>query len=388
LVSRRIVQVITRLIVGGAQLSVLQLSSALQEEGFDVRIVIGPQEGPEGSLRRDAAEIAPVTVVPSLRRELHPVLDVAAVVALGRTLRRLEPALVHTHSSKAGVVGRLAASGQESAVVHTVHGWGHTPDDSFSRRAVLVGLERTVARSTDALVAVSRDVRDSGLALGIGRPSQYRVIPEFVDYEPRDPDFARARTNARWRLGVRDEDEIVGWVGRFADQKDPKTLASALGELLRRRPRTRAVLIGDGPRREQVLQSLQAAAVDDRVMFTGLRLDARELYAAFDVLVHPSLWEGQPRVIQEALAERVPVVASRVTGTSDLVLDGRTGFLVAVRDAAAIADRAEAVLDDPRLRAPLPDEEIQRLAEIHGVSAARAGHLELYEQLLLSREPK
>lgn len=385
--SRRIVQIITRLIVGGAQLSVLQLSSALREEGFDVRIVVGPQEGPEGSLRRDAAEIAPVTVVPSLRREMHPAFDVAAVLALRRTLRRLEPALVHTHSSKAGIVGRLAASGRETAVVHTVHGWGHTPNDSFGRRTALVGLERAVARSTDALVAVSRDVRDSGLALGIGRPEQYHVIPEFVDYQPRDPDFVRARATARRRLGQDEGGEIVGWVGRFVDQKDPQTLAGALAELLRRRPRTHAVLVGDGPLRDQVLQRLQAAAVDDRVRFTGLRLDARELYAAFDVLIHPSLWEGQPRVIQEALAERIPVVASRVAGTSDLVLDGATGFLVAARDAAAVADRAGAVLDDPGLRAPLPDEEIQRLANVHGARAARAGHLELYEQLL-SRDPE
>jgi glycosyltransferase involved in cell wall biosynthesis len=292
---------------------------------------------------------------------------------------------VHTHSSKAGIIGRIASPRGRSAVVHSVHGWGHTPQDSRLRQAVFVKLERAVASRTDALIAVSRAVRDEGLNLGIGSPDLYRVIPEFVDYRPRDPDFDRARHKARTRLGLAETDEVIGWVGRFVAQKDPVTLTATLVGLLRRRPGTKALLVGDGPHREEVAADLARAGLDRRVIFAGLRHDARELYPAFDVLLHPSLWEGQPRVVQEALAERVPVVCARVTGTDDLMRDGHTGFLIEPRRTERFIDALDAVLVNPRLRAPLPDEEIAFLNRIHGLEAARTGHLELYEALMRTR---
>ncbi len=377
-----VVQIITRLIVGGAQLSALRLCEVLRDDGFDVRIVAGPEEGPEGSLRDDAAHIAPVHVLPSLRRDLHPLLDAVAVARLRALLCRDPPAIVHSHSSKAGIVGRIAASRGRSAVVHTVHGWGHTPNDGALRRATLVGLERAVAPLTDALVAVSEGVREEGLTQRIGSPEQYHVIPEFVDYEPLDCDFARARGVARHRLALEVDDEVIGWVGRFVRQKDPETLTDSIIELRRLRPAARVVLVGDGPERGKVETRLRAAGVEAGVSFAGLRTDARELYPAFDVLLHPSLWEGQPRVIQEALAERIPVIASRVTGVTDLVSEGVTGFLAPPRDVRAMVAGANAVLDSNRLRAPLASDDVRRIAEQHGTRAARARHLALYHDLL------
>jgi len=369
-----VVQVITRLIVGGAQLSVLRLSEALVQAGYDVRIVTGPQEGPEGSLRAQAAAIAPVTVVPALVREIDPLQDLRAVGALRRLFGRLRPALIHTHSSKAGIVGRLAAP-RGPALVHTVHGWGHTPGDPAARRDALVRAERLAARRTDALITVSESVRAEGERLGIGRPEQYRVIPEFVDYRPVDPDFAKARARARERLGLAGDTEVFGWVGRFVEQKDPETVGAVLAAALGARPAARAVLVGDGPLRPLVARAL--APFGERVLFTGLRTDARELYAAFDVLLHPSLWEGQPRVIQEALAERVPVVASRVIGTEGLLTGGVTGVEVAPRDVRGFVD---GLLRGPR--APLPAEAIAGLAASNGIPRASAAHLELFESLL------
>jgi glycosyltransferase involved in cell wall biosynthesis len=376
-----VVHVITRLIVGGAQLSVIGLCEALRPH-YDVRLLSGPEEGPEGSLRARASEAVQLTIVPALRRDVDLRHDVAAVIALRRAFRELKPAIVHTHSSKAGVLGRLAAVRDVPSIVHTVHGWGHTPADSHLRRAAFVGAERVVARWTDALVAVSPDVRDEGLRRKIGGPHLYEVIPEFVDYRPQSSDFAASRRRAREALGLQESDEVVGWVGRFVPQKDPETLVGALKLILNARTKARAVLVGDGPLREHIVDLSRANGLGERVLFTGLREDARQLYAAFDVLLHPSRWEGQPRVIQEAIAERVPVVASRVAGASELVVDGRNGYLTAPGDAKTMAVRTLEVLDDPRVRAPLADDAVAEIAELYGHESALRAHLDLYARLL------
>jgi glycosyltransferase involved in cell wall biosynthesis len=244
-----------------------------------------------------------------------------------------------------------------------------------------------VAKSTDALVAVSPDVRDEGLRRRIGSAELYEVIPEFVDYRPSNRDFSAGRCESRRLLDLDADDEVIGWVGRFVPQKDPETLARALELILTTRSNTRAVLVGDGPLRKQTQQRLSAHSFGDRILFAGLRPDARSLYAAFDVLVHPSLWEGQPRVIQEAIAERIPVIATRVEGTSDLVSDGRTGYLTPPGDAEGIAARALEVFEGKAPRAPLPKNVVAEVAERHGHDRVLRAHIELYERLLTKRVP-
>jgi glycosyltransferase involved in cell wall biosynthesis len=381
----RIVQVITRFIVGGAQLHVLELCRGLRDD-FDIRVLCGPDAGTEGSLLEEVTELAPVTVVPSLHREIRPAADLATVFRLRRVLAESGADIVHTHSSKAGILGRIAVTG-DTRVVHTVHGWGHTPDQPPVVRKTFIALERIAARRTDTLVAVSADVRDDGLASKIGRPETYRVIPGVVDFAPQAGDFASARRNARERLGIGDEEEVVGWVGRFVAQKDPRTLVAAIGGLLSRRAGVRVVLVGDGPLRVAVEQGIAHTGFAKRVIFTGVRDDARELYPGFDVVLHVSRWEGQPRVVQEAIAERVPVVASRASGIGDFVLSGVTGHVADVGDAAGLVTALSTVLDDPGLRAPLTDSAVAEVARRKGREIALAGHTQLYRELLADRRP-
>lgn len=380
----RIVHVITRLIVGGAQLSVIGLCEGLKDD-FDIYIVAGPQTGSEGSLHSRATEVAPLTVVEALRREISPRWDPVAVPKLRAVLKRLDGDIVHTHSSKAGIVGRFAASPLRARVVHTVHGWGHTPADSSLRRASFIGLERIVARRCDALVAVSTDNREEGLAHRIGHPENYHVIPEVVDLVPLDPDFEASRARARETLGLGEDTEVIGWVGRFVEQKDPQTLGRVLTCLLLARPASCAVLIGDGPLRKDVEAELSAAGVQDRVTLTGVVHSARILMPAFDILIHPSRWEGQPRVVQEALAERIPVVSARASGIGELIEDGKTGYVVAPRAPEDMVSAARAVLDSQALRAPLDDHLLEALRAKHGREAAIGRHRELYDLLLRER---
>jgi glycosyltransferase involved in cell wall biosynthesis len=378
----RVVVTITRLTVGGAQLAVLGMCESLKDE-FDIHVVCGPDRGSEGSIQAELERLVPVTVASHLRREMHPAHDVACVSQLRRLYARLAPDIVHSHSSKAGIVSRFA-SDPGVGVVHTVHGWGHTPADGPLKRLAFTTLERRAARRTDALVAVSSDVRDEGLALGIGSPGQYRVIPPGVDFRPRSPEFPEARRRARAQLGIPMDDHVIGWVGRFVPQKDPATLVAAVATLLRTGDASRrAVLVGDGPLRADAERRL--AEFGGRVLFTGLRRDARDLYPAFDVLLHPSLWEGQPLVVQEALAERVPVVTTRVPGVSELVSEDPLGFVVEPGDVPALAERVSRMLADPELSAPVPADAIARLAERNGGPAGSAKLAELYREVMRRR---
>jgi glycosyltransferase involved in cell wall biosynthesis len=378
----RVVQVITRLIVGGAQLSVLELCRGLREH-FDLRVICGPDHGAEGSLREAASEIAPVTVIPTLRREVSPHHDLAALLTLRRVFREGAPAIVHTHSSKAGILGRLAAT-PEAKVIHTIHGWGHTPDNPGWMSRLFVTLEQVAATHSDALVAVSSDVREEGLRRGIGEPTKYRVIPELVDFEPVAGQFSAARQEARRRLGLADDEEVVGWVGRFVPQKDPETLLGVVERLLAARPGARAVLVGDGPLRVEVESEVARQGNARRTIFTGVRDDARHLYAAFDVVLHVSRWEGQPLVVQEAIAERIPVVATDAEGVRDLVLDGVTGYVIDPGDIHAAAEAVTRVLEGATVRAPLAEAAIEDVARRNGRGIALERHLELYEELLRS----
>lgn len=376
--------VITRLIVGGAQLTAIRLCEQLCDT-YETYLVTGPEVGVEGSLHELAHAATTVLTVPSLRREVQPRRDGRAVRDIRRKIAEIDPAIVHTHSSKAGIVGRLAALGSSAGVVHTVHGWGHTPRDSVARRTLFVTLERLAAIRSDALIAVSQDVRDEGLRRRIGTPEQYRVIPEVVDLEPRSSGFHTTRRRARDALALDQAVPVVGWVGRFAAQKDPETLVAALSAVLREHPQAHAVLVGDGTLRMTVEGGLSDPAIAPRVKFTGVRHDVRELYAAFDVLIHPTLWEGQPHVIQEALAERVPVVSAAVDGTRALIQDGTNGYLVAPGDHVAFARRVADVLRDDGLRAPLTAEAVAHLADLAGEARSLSAHRELYASLIDSR---
>jgi glycosyltransferase involved in cell wall biosynthesis len=222
-----------------------------------------------------------------------------------------------------------------------------------------------------------------GERCGIGNPSQYAVIPELVNLEPHDQDFDAARVRARIALGLAGFDgPTIGWVGRFVPQKDPKMLGEAVRLVLADLPEAHAVLIGDGPGRREVEQCVADAGIAEQVHFAGLRPDVRELYAAMDVVIHPSLWEGQPRVVQEALAERVPVVATRVAGVPDLIQDGANGYVVAPRDAQGMAGATLRVLRTPALRPPLDAGALAPLHAVAGASRCVEQHHELYARLL------
>jgi glycosyltransferase involved in cell wall biosynthesis len=344
----RITHPITRLIVGGAQENTILSCALIDRERFPSDIVCGPETGTEGNLFAEcAARGVPVTIEPSLVREVDPLRDPIGVARLTALFRRTRPHIVHTHTSKAGIVGRAAARlAGVPIVIHTAHGWGFHSGQSRAVRALFIGLERAHAPLTDAIIVVAEPNRRLALGLGIGRPEQYHLIRSGIELEQfaRDPAAGLA---IRQELGLPVNAFVFGSVGRLSEQKAPLDALAAFSAVAARHPGSRFVFVGDGPLRAAVEAAAAAVGLADRVRFTGVRRDVGALLSAFDAFVLSSRWEGLPRTVPQAMAAGLPVVATAVDGTPEAVTEDVTGHLVAPGDVAALAARMEGLAAAP-----------------------------------------
>ncbi len=369
----RIVHPITRLIVGGAQENTLLTAEGLTRRGgWQVEVLCGPEAGPEGSLLDEARERGlEVQVLPDLVRRISPWRDVSACLDLVRRVRGAR--VVHTHSSKAGLLGRIAARlARVDVVVHTVHGWPFHDFMPPRTRALYVGLERLAARLCRALVVVSARDRDKGLAWGIGRPEQYVVIRSGVELDrfghPLVPSGATRRA-----LGIPAQALVVGSVTRLSPQKAPLDLVRAFAHADSLCPGAWYVLVGDGALRPQVEQALQQVGLRQRTVLTGLRRDVPEIMAACDVFALSSLWEGLPRVLPQAMASGLPVVCTRADGSAEAVRDGVEGFLTTPARPQELGTRLADLMASADLR--------QRMGRAGQARAVEFGAQRMVEQL-------
>lgn len=352
----RVAQVITKLAVGGAQESAVTALVGLDSSEFDQWLVCGTDVDDEGNLRAEIeARGARVVEDPDLVRAPSPRRDVRAVRALRDHFRSERPDVVHTHSSKAGLVGRTAARlAGVPVVVHSIHGWSFNPEMGRPAQAAIVAAERAAARMTTALVHVAVSDRDKGLDRDIGRPGQYVLVRNGIDLDA----FAAGghdRSAARRLLGVPDDAWLMGTVGRLADQKAPLAMVDAVAPLLAADPRARFVWVGDGPLRGQTIERATRAGVADQFVLAGVRRDVPAVLRALDVFALSSLWEGLPRTVTEAMASGLPVVATAVDGVAEVVEDGVSGLVVPPHDAPALGRALQRVRDDDRLRARIAD---------------------------------
>jgi glycosyltransferase involved in cell wall biosynthesis len=340
----RVLRVVTRLNVGGPARQALFLSDELRNRGFDTRLVWGAAGPDEGTLEPE--DDLPATYSAYLQRKMDPAADLRAARAIDGVVRRWRPQIVHTHLAKAGALGRAVAQARRVPVtVHTFH--GHVLQEYFGRltNRAFAAAERALARRTDALVAVSPQVRDDLLEMGIGTPKQWHVVPVGVDLEPllqQKPD----KRDAREALGLPLDGPIVGCVGRLVKIKDHDTLFAAAARLRQQRPDVTFVLAGDGELRDD-LKAKAKQVLGDRCVFLGWVHNLPTLYAAFDVVALTSKLEGTPVSLIEAAAAGKPVVATRVGGVREVVRDGETGLLVSPADPVAVAMSLHTLLDDP-----------------------------------------
>ena len=349
----RVTHVITRLIVGGAQENTVASVLGLRRKaGLEVDLISGPTTGPEGSLESSfSACPGALRLARNLVRPVHPWHDALALIELTRLLRERRPDLVHTHSGKAGVLGRLAARrAGVPIIVHTIHGPSFGPFQGALSNAAFTAAERLAARVTTHFVTVSDAMTRQYLAANIGRPGQYTRIFSGFPLEP----FLQARNRAevRTRLGLASDDFVVGKIARLTELKGHDDLFSAAPELVRHCPRLKFLLVGDGPWRGRFEQTIRQLGLQRHFIFTGLvpPESIPELVGVMDALVHLSLREGLPRALPQALAAGKPVIATNCDGASEICLDDETGFLIPPRDASALTQRLLQLEADPALR--------------------------------------
>ncbi len=344
----KVAVVITRLDLGGAQQVALETAKRLDPERFEAFLVAGP-----GGMLDQEAEAAlgsRFVRLPWLKHPISPLWDLLATLRLAWFFAGRRVDVVHTHSSKAGLVGRAAAwMAGVPLVAHTVHGWSFHDAMGRRARAAYAALERLLAGVTDLLVCVAASVRDKGLLNRIGRPEQYRVVRAAVDL-PAWRGAARHRASARRELGLKPGEALVGCVANCKPQKNPLDFVRVARRVLESHPRTRFVYLGDGPLRPEAEALARSWGLSDRVRFLGWRGDAARLASAFDLFLLTSRWEGLPCVLPQAFCLGLPVVATDVDGAPELVREGRSGYLCQSGDVEALAGRVGLLLAEPARR--------------------------------------
>lgn len=350
--TMRVAHVITRLIVGGAQENTIASVLGLRKKpGLEVSLISGPTAGPEGSLEPRVTQIPGLlTIVPELIRPVSPWHDWLALRKLNRLLRSQRPDIVHTHSGKAGVLGRLAAhAAGVPIIVHTIHGPSFGPFQGALANFAFRAAERRAARVTTHFVSVANAMTEQYLAAGIGRPEQYTRIFSGFDLDP----FLNAKNDPalRSKLGIGPDDFVIGKVARLFEHKGHEDLIAAVLGMASLQPKLKLLFVGDGKLRPK-LEGLAAQSLRGRVVFAGLVRpeEVPDYLGVMDAVVHLSRREGLARVLPQALAAGKPVVAYDCDGAREVCLGNETGFLVPVGDLLSVSDRLEKLLEQPHTR--------------------------------------
>ena len=381
----RVLRVIARLNMGGPALHVTYLARGLASRGYETTLVAGDVARGEESMAfvadRAGVEIVPL---PGLSRELSPVRDAVAAWRVARIIRRVQPDIVHTHTAKAGAVGRVAAllaGTRRPIVVHTFH--GHVLRGYFGRAGTLLfrAIETALARATDRLVAVSPEVRDELVALRVAPRRKFSVVRLGIELEPRVR-FEGDAAEVRRRHGIGADKFIVGWFGRMTAVKRTEDLMAMLAGVRERGIDALLLLVGDGDDRERLEQRAHDLGLARSCLFVGYQEDVAPWYAICDTVVLTSASEGTPVTIIEALAAGRPVVATRVGGVPDVVDEGETGFLVRPRDTHALAERLEILARNPERRAAMGAAGRERTLTRYAVERLVDDMDELYRELL------
>ena len=348
-----VTHVITRLIVGGAQENTVSTVLGLQQK-TDLRtdLVTGPTYGPEGSLENHFRRYSDaLTIVPTVIRPVRPFTDVKGLIDLRTLFRRTRPVIVHTHSGKAGVLGRWAAhAAGVPIIVHGLHGPSFGPFQGPVANLTFRVAERSAGKKTTFFIAVANAMIEQYLAAGIGRPELYQRVFSGFPLEP----FLSATNDRvlRAKLGIEVDDFVVGKIARMCELKGHDDLFAVAAEFVQRVPKVKFLLIGGGPWEEKFKRQAVEMGLGKHFVFTGLVRPSEipALAGIMDVLVHLSYREGLPRALPQAMAAGKPVVAFDCDGAGEVCITGETGFLVKLGEHRELLKALEALARSKELR--------------------------------------
>jgi len=385
----RVLRVIARLNVGGPSLHVSYLSEGLTARGYATTLAAGEISEGEASMAFVAEQRGiEVRSIPELQREVSPLHDAAAVRRLADLIREERPHVLHTHTAKAGTVGRVAArlagSARPAVVVHTFH--GHTLEGYFSpaKQKAYRLIERALARDTDALLAVSPEVRDELVEIGVAPATRFAVVRLGIELAERMQGSEQGE-DLRASLGIPADRFTIGWVGRMTAVKRAHDVLRTLSLLHERGVDAALVMVGDGPDRPELEALAGELGVAQATHFVGFQDDVGPWFHAFDALLLPSRNEGTPVSAIEMLAAGRPVVATRVGGVPDVVADGTDGYLFPVGDVAAAAAHLALLAGDPELCRRMGEQGRERALGRYGVPRLVEDVDRLYRALLAAK---
>lgn len=378
----KVAHVVTRLDLGGAQQNTLYTVRRLDPARFDALLVCGEGGFFDAEVRADRGVRA--VFLDSLVREVSPLRDLLALLELWSLFQRERPDVVHTHSSKAGILGRLAAAlAGVPVVVHTYHGFGfHDRQHPVVKNAYVL-LERFCARFTTTLVYVSRANAEYARRHGLGSAGEATIIRSGVKLA----DFPAAADADRLKMsaGIGKHKLVVVSIGNLKPQKNAGDFVAAAAKAAVKVPEARFVFIGDGPQRPALQAKAFALGAGDKILFLGWRRDGAQWLAAADAFALTSLWEGLPRALVEAMKTGLPSVCYATDGVTDLLRDGENGFLVAPGDVDAFAGRLVELLTDSALRRRLGAAAAASIGPEFDIDGMVRAQEALYERLLAAR---
>lgn len=385
----RITHIITRMIIGGAQENTLYNCLDLARDfGDEVTLLTGPTTGPEGQLLEGMSEEARRTirieVIPSLRRSIHALDDRRAFRELTSAIKQFRPDVVHTHSAKAGFLGRLAAwRSRIPAVIHTVHG---APFHQYQNRGgywLFRWLEWYAAKRCHHMISVADAMTDLMVAAGVAPREKFTTIYSGMEVRPfLEATQQRAATRRQW--GFQDDDLVIGKIARLAPLKGHEYLLQSAVDVIRVSPKAKFFLVGNGTKTEEIKREIDRLGLSDHFVLTGLVAPSQipSLISAMDVVVHTSLREGLARVLPQALLAGVPVVSFDIDGAREVCVNGETGGLVAPRDTVGLTRWLLRLAGDAQLRSQMGRAGQDRCRQIFDHHYMTEKIREVYRQVL------
>ncbi len=370
----KVLQLITRLDKGGAPRIFLRLIRELKEQGMEVVMASGPSQQPE----EDPWEFSRKSHIPYrplrfLHREISPVNDLLAFFQIIALIRRERPAILHTHTTKAGILGRIAGGMTRTRTIHTPHGHVFYGYFGKGKEQLYVSLEQLAARFCERIITISEDERREYLRRGIGDKKKVVTIYNGIDIER----FPGNGKRVRRELGIKPQAPLVGYVGRLEEVKGPHLFVDAAMRIKTAAPETHFLMIGDGAMKKGLLQKAQGMP---HLRIMGYREDIPDCIAALDILLIPSLNDGFNLVAVEAMASSKPIVATSVGGLPEVLGDG--GILVPPGDTMRMAQEAIKLLNSPSLRKEIGARGRKRAERLFSWDVCLQKTLALYHQVL------
>ncbi|MEA3507060.1 MAG: glycosyltransferase family 4 protein, partial [Elusimicrobiota bacterium] len=339
--------------------------------------------GPGGGLYKQAksAKNYRFRTCPFLVRKISPLFDIPAFFWLFFYILSLKPAVIHTHSSKAGILGRWAAYlAGNSKIIHTFHGFGFTPLQPALVRKIFILAEKFTAKVSDRLVTVAYANIDKALSEGIGKPEKYRVIRSGIDPEKFEKKWKI--DTIKQELNLKESDKLIGNISCFKPQKGLFDYLEVCHILSRSRPDCYFLIAGDGALRPALEKKISQYRLDDRIFLLGWRRDVEKIMAGIDLLVHTAYFEGLPRVFLEAFASGVPVVATKVDGAVDVIKEGENGYMAPAGDTRKIAEYALRLLQKEELRKRLAENAKKLFKKEYDIKTMSENLNKMYRELI------